>query len=107
MSHIDWLIHFLPLQSALHIPTTRKFLILVKSKRRTPEAQLNPCLIYVESLEQVHVELMDEDAEARGSAGGSYIFCTRASVTLHRDMKNDQKMWSISATSSQKCEIKI
>ena len=49
-------------------------LTLVKIKHRTPETRLNPCLIYLSRLEQMHVELTDEHMDEHSGAGGSYVF---------------------------------
>ena len=65
-------------------------LTLVKIKHRTPETRLNPYLIYLSRLEQMHVELTDEHMDAHGGAGGSYEFCTKSGMTLRYDVsKND------------------
>ena len=47
-------------------------LTLVKIKHRIPETRLNPCLIYLSRLEQMHVELTDAHMDSYGGAGGSY-----------------------------------
>ena len=69
MSHIvDWLI--ICLYKACD--RCQKYVVLtVKINHRTPETRLNPYLIYLSRLEQIHVELMDEHMGAHGGASGS------------------------------------
>ena len=54
--------------------TKHLVLTLVKIKYRTPEMRLNPSLIYLSILEQMHVELTDKNIDAHGSTGVSYEF---------------------------------
>ena len=68
------------------MPNMHKVLILVKIKHRTPETRLNPCLMCLSRLEQMHVELTDEHMDAHGSAGGSYEFFTKSSMKLRYDV---------------------
>ena len=61
-------------------------LTLVKVKNRTPETRLNPHLIYLSKLEQMHVELTDEHMDAHGGTGSSYEFCTKHGMKLIYDV---------------------
>ena len=61
-------------------------LTLAKIKHRAPETLLNPYLIYLSRLEQMHVELTDEHMDAHGSDGGRYEFCTKSGMMLRYDV---------------------
>ena len=66
-------------------------LTLVKINHRTPETRLNPHLIYLSRLEQMHVELTDEQMDTHGDAGVSYEFCMKSGMKLRYDVsKSDQ-----------------
>ena len=58
----------------------------VKIRYRTPETRLNPHLIYLSRLEQMHVELADKHMDAHGGAGSSCGFCTKSGMTLRYDV---------------------
>ena len=65
-------------------------LTLVKIKHRTPETRLNPYLIYLSRLKQMHVELTDKHMDAHGGACDSYVLYTISGMTLRYDVsKND------------------
>ena len=65
-----------------------------KIKRRTPETRINPHLIYVSRLEQMHVELTDEHMEAHGGTGGRYECCTKHVISLRYDVSiSDPLPW--------------
>ena len=57
-------------------------LTLVKIKHRAPETRLNPCLVYVSRLDQVHTELVDERIEARRSGSGGCEYCVEPGMAL-------------------------
>ena len=61
-------------------------LTLVQIKHRTLETRINPHLIYLSRLEQVHVELMEECVEVHSGASGAYEVCTEFGVALRHDV---------------------
>ena len=58
-----------------------------KIKYRILETRLNPCLIYLSRLGQIHVELTNENMEACCGSGGSYLFCKKSGMTLRYDVR--------------------
>ena len=57
-----------------------------KIKYRAPFVRLKPCLVYLASLQQMNVELMDELTEAHGGASSRCKFCTKHGMTLRYDV---------------------
>ena len=67
-------------------------LTIVKIKHRTPETLLNPYLIYLSRLDQMHVELTDEHIDAHGGAGSNYEICTKSDMTLRHDVSKSDSL---------------
>ena len=67
-------------------------LTLVKIKHGAPETRLNPCLIYLSRLEEMHVELTGEHMEAHSSTGRSYLSCTKSSMMLRCDVSKSDPL---------------
>ena len=62
--------------------------LLVKIKHRSPFVRFKPQLVYVASLEQIHVEVTDEYIESYAGAGGRYLFCMRSGASLCYDVQS-------------------